>query len=211
MGLKLNATNGGGSVELDVPDTVNSDVVLTLPTGIGTAGQYLKNSATPGTLEFGTLPTVGFTSSAKVTTTSGSSHTVTGLDTNATFHLIAVEGISMAGSASPQLLMQIGNGSLSTANYNWTTAHNSAADSASNSSSIRLSQVGFVSNANVYNGVIQIVCDSGDAVVGNWVIGVEQSLVAYGGFSWTGGTSIDRISLQTSDTFDAGSFKIHSR
>jgi len=31
MGLKLNATNGGGSVELIVPDTVDSDVTLTLP------------------------------------------------------------------------------------------------------------------------------------------------------------------------------------
>ena len=35
MGLKLNATNGGGSVELDVPDTVNDDVVLTLPNNDG--------------------------------------------------------------------------------------------------------------------------------------------------------------------------------
>ena len=38
MGLKLNATNGGGSVELDVPDTVNSDLALTVP---ATAGEVL--------------------------------------------------------------------------------------------------------------------------------------------------------------------------
>jgi hypothetical protein len=36
MGLKLNATNGGGSVELDVPDTVNSDLALTVPAAAGT-------------------------------------------------------------------------------------------------------------------------------------------------------------------------------
>ena len=35
MGLKLNATNGGGSVELDVPDTVNSDLALTVPATAG--------------------------------------------------------------------------------------------------------------------------------------------------------------------------------
>ena len=38
MGLKLNATNGGGSVELDVPDTVNSDLALTVP---ATAGEIV--------------------------------------------------------------------------------------------------------------------------------------------------------------------------
>ena len=53
MGLKLNAAQGGGSVELNVPEIVNSDVELTLPSGVGTAGQVLQNSATPGTLEFG--------------------------------------------------------------------------------------------------------------------------------------------------------------
>ena len=36
MGLKLNATNGGGSVELDVPDTVSSDLALTVPAAAGT-------------------------------------------------------------------------------------------------------------------------------------------------------------------------------
>lgn len=35
MGLKLNAANGGGSVELDVPSTVNSDLALTVPAAAG--------------------------------------------------------------------------------------------------------------------------------------------------------------------------------
>ena len=38
MGLKLNAANGGGSVELDVPSTVNSDLALTVP---ATAGEIV--------------------------------------------------------------------------------------------------------------------------------------------------------------------------
>jgi len=42
MGLKLNATTGGGSVELDVPNSVTSDVVLTLPDGDGSANEILQ-------------------------------------------------------------------------------------------------------------------------------------------------------------------------
>ena len=38
MGIKLNAANGGGSVELDVPSTVNSDLALTIP---ATAGEIV--------------------------------------------------------------------------------------------------------------------------------------------------------------------------
>jgi len=51
MGLKLNATNGGGSVELDVPDTVSSDVVLTLPATDGDADQFLQTNGS-GALSF---------------------------------------------------------------------------------------------------------------------------------------------------------------
>lgn len=36
MGLKLNATTGGGSVELDVPNEVTSDLALTVPAAAGT-------------------------------------------------------------------------------------------------------------------------------------------------------------------------------
>ena len=51
MGLKLNATNGGGSVELDVPNTVSSDVVLTLPDADGDADQVLQTNGS-GTLSW---------------------------------------------------------------------------------------------------------------------------------------------------------------
>ena len=49
MGLKLNAANGGGSVELNVPDTVNSDLALTIP---ATAGEVAV-VATDGSVDFG--------------------------------------------------------------------------------------------------------------------------------------------------------------
>ena len=58
MPIKLNGETGG-SVSWDAPDNTSpsgTDVTLTLPTSAGSAGQYLRNSSTAGTLEFGDLP-----------------------------------------------------------------------------------------------------------------------------------------------------------
>ena len=38
MSIRLKAAAGGGSVELDVPNTVNSDIALTIP---ATAGEII--------------------------------------------------------------------------------------------------------------------------------------------------------------------------
>ena len=46
----------GNSMSIAAPATnPASDLELKLPATIGTANQYLKNSSTPGTLEFGSL------------------------------------------------------------------------------------------------------------------------------------------------------------
>ena len=60
MGLKLNATNGGGSIELNVPNTVNSDLEVTIP---ATAGEVAVKDSN-GNLELTSInslnyPTVG--------------------------------------------------------------------------------------------------------------------------------------------------------
>jgi len=56
MTLKLNSSSSG-SVSLDVPATVGAgDITLTLPNGVGTSFQTLRNSATAGVLEFGNTP-----------------------------------------------------------------------------------------------------------------------------------------------------------
>jgi len=56
MTLKLNSSSSG-SVSLDVPATVGAgDITLTLPSGIGTSLQTLRNSTTAGVLEFGNTP-----------------------------------------------------------------------------------------------------------------------------------------------------------
>lgn len=61
MPIKLNGETGG-SVSFDAPDNTSpggTDVTLTLPTSAGSAGQYLRNSSTAGTLEFGNLSISG--------------------------------------------------------------------------------------------------------------------------------------------------------
>ena len=57
MGVKLKGATSG-SVSLDVPAAVSGgDVSLTLPNGVGSANQLLKNGSTAGELEYGlTLP-----------------------------------------------------------------------------------------------------------------------------------------------------------
>lgn len=213
MSLKLNGSSAG-SVSFDAPSDTSpsgTDVTLTLPTSAGSAGQYLRNSSTAGALEFGDLPTLGFTSTAATATTSGSSHTVTGLSTNATLHMVCMSGVS-SDTSTPQLLFQIGNGSLSSTGYYWSVGYTAGTDqTASNTSSVRLTHTAFYSASNAYSGIIYICCDSGDSVTGNWIFETVNGSSSIGGFRWSGDTAIDRFSLQSAGTFDAGSFKIHSR
>jgi hypothetical protein len=55
MSIKLQGATSG-SVSLDVPAAVSGgDISLTLPNGVGSANQFLKNSGTAGTLEFAAL------------------------------------------------------------------------------------------------------------------------------------------------------------
>ena len=53
MTLKLNGSSSGYTA-IDAPAAAGSNT-LTLPTSNGSANQYLKNSGTPGALEFATL------------------------------------------------------------------------------------------------------------------------------------------------------------
>tara|TARA_S200002703_G_scaffold110987_1_gene96583 strand:- start:237 stop:887 length:651 start_codon:yes stop_codon:yes gene_type:complete len=52
--MPLRIQNGGNHVELAAP-TLTGNVDLTLPNGVGTANQVLRNSGTAGELEFATL------------------------------------------------------------------------------------------------------------------------------------------------------------
>ncbi len=74
MPIKLNGATSG-SVELDVPAAVSGgDITFTLPNGVGSAEQVLKNSGSAGALEFGSAGLTSmqvFTSSGTWTKPSG--------------------------------------------------------------------------------------------------------------------------------------------
>jgi hypothetical protein len=212
MSIKLKGSTAG-SVALDAPANTSpsgSDIALTLPINAGSANQYLKNGSTAGALEFGDLPTVGFTSSATQNTTTGSAYTVTGLSTSANLHVVSFSGIS-TNATTPHVLFQLGNGSLSTSGYSWNVFYEASDQNANSQSTVRLTHTAFSSAVNEYSGILHIACGTGDSVTGTWNITTKGSSGMVGAFRWTGGTSIDRFSLQASGSFDSGSFKIHSR
>ena len=70
MSIVIKSPSGGGSISLDTQQSVTGDHTLQLPTGVGSAGQYLRNSGTAGTLEFGDLPALGQVINTEVFTNS---------------------------------------------------------------------------------------------------------------------------------------------
>ena len=137
MGLKLNATNGGGSVELDVPNTVNSDITFTLPDSTGSANQVLKNSGTAGTLEFATHNGTQISTYASVADqSSATSINFENLPTDTVRIQVnwwEVGGTSYSGSEDNRIIVQLGttaSHTYKTSGYN-TSTFNVSASSAS--------------------------------------------------------------------------------
>lgn len=91
-----------------------SDLELKLPATIGSANQYLKNSSTPGTLEFGTV-TANITQwdSSWAATTSGNEHTITGIPATATHVRLIGEGQKIVDNADLRFQMGYGDASSS--------------------------------------------------------------------------------------------------
>lgn len=209
MTLRLKGTTG--FTELEAPAAAGSNT-LTLPTSNGSANQYLKNGSTAGELEFATLPDLGYTAYATKTTTTGTAVTIEGLNTSHTHFIIAFSNVSVSSTGTPHLIAQLGNGSLSSSDYSSNVAY-PAGGQIGASTSIRLTHTAYSGAANAYSGLLHILCSAGDAVTGNWILSAAgASAPVYGAFRWSGGTSIDRFSLQTAATaFDGGQYKIHSR
>ena len=87
MSIKLQGATSG-SIELDVPAAVSGgDISLTLPDSVGSAGQYLRNTGTAGTLEFangGKILQVVEGSTSTDLTVSTTTYTDTGLSASIT-------------------------------------------------------------------------------------------------------------------------------
>ncbi len=208
MALRLNGSSSG-YVELEVPADAGSHT-LTLPDGGGTSGQYLQTNGS-GTLRWQTVTdnnTFGFTSLGETATTSGSGTTVTGIPSTATEVVLILTDISVSNTETPALALQMGDGSLDTGNnYRWGTWYPGAYQAATNVSSVRLTHTDFAVAANVYNGIIRLVFGTSN-VAGNATITRSANQTMLANFQYTGASQIDRISLITSSTFDAGKYEV---
>ena len=208
MALRLNGSSSG-YVELEVPAAAGSHT-LTLPDGGGTSGQYLQTNGS-GTLSWQTVTdnnTFGFTSLGETATTSGSGTTVTGIPSTATEVVLILTDISVSNTETPALALQMGDGSLDTGNnYRWGTWYTGSYQAATNVSSVRLTHTDFAVAANVYNGIIRLVFGTSN-VAGNATITRSANQTMLANFQYTGASQIDRISLITSSTFDAGKYEV---
>jgi hypothetical protein len=208
MALRLNGSSSG-YVELEVPAAAGSHT-LTLPDGGGTSGQYLQTNGS-GTLSWQTVSdnnTFGYTSLGETATTSGSGTTVTGIPSTATEVVLILTDISVSNTETPALALQMGDGSLDTGNnYRWSTWYQSGNQAATNVSSVRLTHTDFNAAANVYNGIIRLVFGTSN-VAGNATITRSGAQTILANFQYTGASQIDRISLITSSTFDAGKYEV---
>ena len=104
MTLKLNGSSSGYTA-IDAPAAAGSNT-LTLPANNGSANQYLKNSGTPGALEFATLSTGYTLHTDNVAVGTGTSKTFTGIP--AANHIKVVHwGLSYSGNDNIKL--RVGN------------------------------------------------------------------------------------------------------
>ena len=100
----------GNSMSIGAPATnPASDLELKLPATIGTAGQVLQNSSTPGTLEFGTISAGLSRTTASASTSSGTEVEFTSLDADSTHHRIIGYGVSF--DSNVEFRMQAGTSS----------------------------------------------------------------------------------------------------
>jgi hypothetical protein len=156
MSIKLNGSTSG-SVELDVPAAVSGgDIALTLPTTVGSAGQYLRNTATPGTLEFGAVSDIAIlqvrttfkTNATSFTSTSSSFGDLSGLSVSITpastsNKVLVVARVSVSAATSQRVALRLKrDGSVITAANNQQTgignripAHSSVAIASGNNMS----------------------------------------------------------------------------
>ena len=208
MALRLNGSNTG-YVELDVPAAAGSHT-LTLPDGGGSSGQYLQTNGSGG-LSWQTVTstnTFGFTSLGEEPTTSGSGSIVSGIPSDATEVIIIMSDISCSNSTAPHLLLQLGSGTIDTGNnYRWSLAYGGSYQATGSQPHIRLINTGATGTGNVYSGIIRIIPGTSN-IQGTFTTHYHGAPPNIGTFLYTGGTTLDRVSISSASVFDAGKYEV---
>mgnify|MGYP001310100981 CR=1 FL=1 len=213
MSIVIKAPSGGGSVSFDTQQSVTGDHTLQLPTGVGSAGQYLRNSSTAGTLEFGDLPSsVVFTEKTAVDSTSGTAVNFTNIPANAYRITVMLDGVSTNGSNN--LMLGIGDsGGVETTGYKGSAGAGTASGVyASRDPGFCLSYNNNSNASYAHSGSVILTNLTGNT----WALQGATFTGAYGVGAFIGGVktlsgTLDRVQVYTNggvDTFDAGKINI---
>ena len=211
MTLRLNGSTSG-YVEIDAPATAGSNT-LTLPNGGGSSGQYLQTDGA-GALSWQTVAVPETWTDAGQTNFSGTDVTVTNSNfATATIIKIVFASMSTNSTTSANMLLQVGNGSISTTSYYWGLGDRQYFEGADNDSGIRTTGNNYGgSAAYTFDGQITIMSSGSFINVVHQVNtrGTGASFATYGTAIWAGGSTIDRFRLSPAGgSFDDGHFSVY--
>ena len=211
MTLRLNGSTSG-YVEIDAPATAGSNT-LTLPNGGGSSGQYLQTDGA-GALSWQTVAVPETWTDAGQTNFSGTDVTVTNSNfATATIIKIVFASMSTNSTTSANMLLQVGNGSISTTSYYWGLGDRQYFEGADNDSGIRTTGNNYGgSAAYTFDGQITIMSSGSFINVVHQVNtrGTGASFATYGTAIWAGGSTIDQFRLSpAAGSFDDGHFSVY--
>jgi len=185
------------------------DGALLFPDADGSANQVIETNAS-GVLSFVTLPSAGFTLSSEQATTSGSSASFTSIPSGVTMIIVSWEGLSTTGGGIDGYLQIGDSGGLETSGYLGSIAR------VPSGTPVVASQTNGMYFADNWGGVStgkhgQAVLTLKDSSNFTWIMtsmsgqdsGQNEQMM--GAFSKSLSAELDRLSLFTTGTFDAGS------
>ena len=198
-----------GFVELAAPDAAGSNT-LTLPTGNGTAGQYLQTSGTSGELSWQTVSTSNLTRETAVDTTSGTQIDFTNLPTGIRRITLVLDQVSVSTTNNIFVRLSTG-GTFATTGY--VSQSMSIQDGSTSASVVDSTQFVIINNLNAalrHSGSFTWHNITGNTWVmsGNCNSSVTSVALVSGGAIDLGG-ALDGLRFRIAGgTFDAGQINI---
>ena len=212
MTLRLNGSNSGFT-EVKAPATAGSNTI-TLPTSNGSANQYLRNSSTAGSLEFGSLPDT--VTRATPVDFSGTSVTFTGISSSCKRVQIVIHDVSLDANVQPRIrLGHAGSGgTFVNTGYAGTmgfVATSTVGGSTMPTDSFAILTSGFGGAANINDSIIDICNVKNNIWVYRCISGLTSGVfTVMGGGHVDVGATLDRLTifLSGSGNFDDGTVTI---
>jgi hypothetical protein len=177
----------------------------------GSSGQVLTSQGSGSAPQWATPATW---TDAGLTNFSGTAVNVTNSNfATATIIKIVFANMSTNSTTSANMLLQVGNGSISTTSYYWGLGDRQYFEGADNASGIRITGGNFSGNpAYTFDGQITIMSSGSYINVVHQVNtrGVGAQYPTHGTAIWAGGSTIDRLRLSpAAGSFDNGHFSVY--